>query len=228
MCLNVRVQRKSSLGLFKITLPHKILVFVVWHLKLETDIHVRTKTKLDKQLAGQSPTPYMSLTHTSEKYRSFKFDEYKLLENQTDRLSEAIDKMDTRPQGKQNRFCKPYIPRCRGRGYRNYPSFYGGFYKNWGNIRQGHIIETEEGTPHSEADPEATIIQEGHTEDKAIIEIEVTVVNEGIKVSPDYWLGLPVKIKTDVSFSDSLVILPKIVPKRTLLQANCSTGKKTE
>ena len=52
------------------------------------------KVKLDKQLAGHSSAPYISLkTHHSEKYESVKFVEYKLLGNQIDTLVKVIEKI---------------------------------------------------------------------------------------------------------------------------------------
>ena len=46
----------------------------------ESAKHVMTKEKLDKQLAGQSSTPYMSLkTNPLANNKTVKFDEYKLL-----------------------------------------------------------------------------------------------------------------------------------------------------
>ena len=99
---------------------------------------VMNKEKLDKQLAGQSSTPYMSFKlHHSEKCISVKFDEYKLLDNQTDRLVEVMDKMNTRPLGRQIQqdwIYKPYIH--RGRGCRNYPSYDKSYDRVRGNFRQ--------------------------------------------------------------------------------------------
>ena len=43
-----------------------------------------------------------------------------------------------------------------------------------GKFRQGSYDETEEDILHSEADPGGTMIQEAHSEDTTIIEIEVT------------------------------------------------------
>ena len=53
-------------------------------------------------------------------------------------------------------------------------------------LDKGHMIETEEGSLHCKRDPEITIIQEGHTEDKISIEKEVTVGSRGIEVNPDH------------------------------------------
>ena len=41
---------------------------------------------------------------------------------------------------------------------------------------------------YSEADPGFSIIQEGHTEEKTIIETEVTVDSRGLEVNPDHQL----------------------------------------
>ena len=58
-----------------------------------------TKEKFDNKLAGHNSTPFMSLkTHPSTKNKIVKFDEYKLLYNQKDRLTEVLDGMTTRPQ----------------------------------------------------------------------------------------------------------------------------------
>ena len=47
-----------------------------------------TKEGLDKQLAGQGPTTYMSLkTDTSKNHKSITFDENKLLKNQIEKLA---------------------------------------------------------------------------------------------------------------------------------------------
>ena len=59
---------------------------------------VMTKEKLDKQLAGQSSIPYMSIkTHPSTKNNIVKFDEYKLMNNQIDRLAEVMERTKTKP-----------------------------------------------------------------------------------------------------------------------------------
>ena len=51
-----------------------------------TVIGMYNQDKLDKLLAGQSSTQYISpKTHPSEENKYVKFDEYKLLENQFDR-----------------------------------------------------------------------------------------------------------------------------------------------
>ena len=54
-------------------------------------------------LAGESSTPYISLEiHPSAKNKIVKFDECKMLDNQIDRLTEVMDRMHTRLQGRQN------------------------------------------------------------------------------------------------------------------------------
>ena len=61
-----------------------------------------TKEKFGNILAGRSSTPYMSLKiHPSTKNTVVKFDEYKLLYNQIERLIEVLDRMAIRPQGRQ-------------------------------------------------------------------------------------------------------------------------------
>ena len=94
-------------------------------------------------------------------------------------------------------------------------------------LDKGDKIEIEEGILYLERDPEITIIQEGHTENNTTIEIEVKMDNNGSKANPDAQLedlelhqGLQAEIKTAVSVRDNLVILPKNVLRRTLLQAN--------
>ena len=42
----------------------------------------------------------------------------------------------------------------------------------------------------------------------------------------EFHQGIPVEIKTDVSVVENLVILPKNVLRRTLLQVKCNTEKK--
>ena len=67
-------------------LEYKILEAV------ESAKHVVTEEKLEKQIAGQSSTPYMSLkTYPSEKHESVRFYEHKLLDNQIDRLAKVMD-----------------------------------------------------------------------------------------------------------------------------------------
>ena len=52
------------------------------------------KDKLEKQLVGQSSTPYIACKiHPSEKCKSVKFDGYKLFDNQIHRFREVMDKM---------------------------------------------------------------------------------------------------------------------------------------
>ena len=72
-------------------------------------------------------------------------------------------------------------------------------------LDKGDMIETEECSSH--ADPEVTVLQEGHREDKTIIEIKVTADNRGLEVNPDHLLedlglhqGLQAEIKIVFSF----------------------------
>ena len=61
-----------------------------------------TKEKSDNKLAGQSSNPYVSIkTHPSRGNKTVKLDEYKLLYKQIDRLTEVLDRMTIRPQGRQ-------------------------------------------------------------------------------------------------------------------------------
>ena len=46
------------------------------------------------------------------------------------------------------------------------------------------MVETDEYIPHSEADREVSITQEGHPEDKEIIEIKETADKKGSGVNP--------------------------------------------
>ena len=66
-----------------------------------------------------------------------------MLGNQTDRLSEVIDKMMTRPLGrknKRNRPHKPNIYRGRGKGYKNYPNYDRGYDRSRLTIlEKGHM-----------------------------------------------------------------------------------------
>ena len=85
-------------------------------------------------------------------------------------------------------------------------------------------MEMEEVILHSEAEPEVSIIQEGHTEDMIIIWIEVTVDSRSLEFKPDHQpedlelhQGLPAEIKIDVSVADNWVIPPKNVLRRTHL-----------
>ena len=141
----------------------------------ESANHVMTKEKLKKkEIAGQSTTPYISLkTHLSEKHKPVKFDEYSLLNNQIDRLAEVIDRLNTRLKGKKNQQNRPYNPFIhRDRGHRHYPSYDRGMIEGKAISDGGLMIEIEEDTLYSEANPEVITIQEGHTEDKINIEIE--------------------------------------------------------
>ena len=62
------------------------------------DNHVITIEISEKHPAGINATPYISVkTPLSEKCKSVKFDEYKLLDRKTDRVAEVMDKMNTRP-----------------------------------------------------------------------------------------------------------------------------------
>ena len=53
------------------------------------------------------------------------FDEYILLDNQTDRLREVMDKINARPQPKQ--VYKPYIHNGGGCGHRIFPGYDRGY-----------------------------------------------------------------------------------------------------
>ena len=46
------------------------------------------------------------------------------------------------------------------------------------NLDKGHMIETKEGIPYLEADPQTSIIQEAHTKDRTLIERKVEVDNK--------------------------------------------------
>ena len=74
-------------------------------------------------------------------------------------------------------------------------------------LDHGHMMETDEGFLHSEADSEAIIIEEGPTEDKTTIEIESAI---------------------DVLIVENLVILPKSVLRSTNLQIKCSIEKEED
>ena len=81
-----------------------------------------------------------------------------------------------RLQGRHNQQNISYKP-CihRGWGHRNYPHHERGMREVEEILDKGQMTETEEDILHSEADPKVTIIQEGHTEDKTVIEIDVTI-----------------------------------------------------
>ena len=66
-------------------------------------------------------------THPSEKSKYFKFDEYKLLDNQIEMLADVMDKMNTRHLGKQ---------RGTGRAHRNHCSFDKSYDRGRENFRQ--------------------------------------------------------------------------------------------
>ena len=98
---------------------------------VESAKRVMAMKKLDVQLAGQSSSPYMSLKmHASAKNKIVKFDEYELLNDQIDRLTEVIDRMNTRPQDQQTQQSRPYEPyiHCgRVRCHRNCLSYDRGY-----------------------------------------------------------------------------------------------------
>ena len=76
-------------------------------------------------------------THPSQKNKSLKCDEHRLLNNKIDSLAEVMDKMNTRPKGRHNRqniSYKHYIH--RGRDHRIYPSYDRGYNRGIGNYRQ--------------------------------------------------------------------------------------------
>ena len=51
-------------------------------------------------------------------------DEHNVLHNQIDRLTEIMDRVNTRLQGRQNQQPRPYKPYIqRGRGHRNFLSY---------------------------------------------------------------------------------------------------------
>ena len=84
------------LELFENTLPIRYYyLFGFQNLReaVESVKCVMIKEKLDKQLTGQTSTPFMSYkTHPYEKCKSSRFGEYKLLVNQTDGLPEVMEK----------------------------------------------------------------------------------------------------------------------------------------
>ena len=76
-------------------------------------------------------------------------------------------------------------------------------------LDKDYVIETEGHILHSEADPKVIITQEDHAENKAWIEIKITIDSKGLEVYPDHNLkdlelhqGLPVEIKIDVSVAE--------------------------
>ena len=98
-------EEEQVLELFKNTLPTRYyyLLFGIQNLREaeESDKWVNTKERLDYKLAGQSSTPYMSLkTHPSATNKRVMFDQHNLLHNQIDRLTEVLDRMNTRPKGR--------------------------------------------------------------------------------------------------------------------------------
>ena len=130
------------LELFKNILPirYYYLLFDIQKFRelVEGTKCVMTKEKLNKQTTGQSSTPYKSLkAHPSAKDKIVKFDEYKLLNNQIDRLAEVMDIINNRPKGRQNKQKRPYKPYIqRGRGHRDYPSYDRDYDRGRGNYRQ--------------------------------------------------------------------------------------------
>ena len=90
-----------------------------------------------------------------------------------------------------------------------------------------NMTETEESILHLEVDPEVTMVQQGHTEDKTTIHLEVTTDRKDLEVNPDleFHQGFQ-DIKIDVSLAANLIILAKNVLRRTHLQARCSIKMK--
>ena len=108
----LKLNEGQVLELFKYTLPtiYYYLLCCIQNLReaVESAKCVVTKGNLDKQLVGQRSTPYMSLKiHSSEKQKSVKFDEYKLLEKQINRLVEVKGSRKTGPQERQNQVNRP-------------------------------------------------------------------------------------------------------------------------
>ena len=94
-----------------------------------------------------------------------------MAESQIDRLAEAMDLVNARPHCRckqQNSPYKHYI--YTGRVNRNYANQESSYDKS--GRSKGPMIETEEGILYTVADPEITITQEGHVEDKIIIDVK--------------------------------------------------------
>ena len=98
----------------------------------------------------------------------------------------------------------------------------------------GHIIVAEQGVLHSEADQEITTIPEDPTEDKTAIGIEVMSHSKGLEVNPNHHLediemhqGLLAKIKIDISITDSLVILQRMLWEGHIFKQSASLRRKT-
>ena len=75
--------------------------------RVDSAKHIMTKLKLDKYKSKLNPMHPLKM-HSSEKPKSVKFDEYKFLDNQIDRLAEVIHKINTRSLGRQNQQDTPY------------------------------------------------------------------------------------------------------------------------
>ena len=142
------------------------------------------------------------------------FDEDKLMDNQTDRLAEVIEKkMNTRAYRGQNQQNTPYKPEVE---ITDIIQVMTEFMTETNILDTGYMTEIEESIMHAEADPEAIINQEGHMGDKTTIEIEMTVDSNGSGVDPDHQLEHleldqchSAEISIDASVGDNLVMLPK-------------------
>ena len=159
-----------------------------------------SRTKFNSICVTQS-TPH-------ENSVSIRFDECTLLDNHIDRMAEDIDKMNTRPQGRQNQqntLYKLYIKRGRSRHHRNYPRYDRWYDRGRENFRQWSYDRNEReyfsfrGRPRGYNSPKGYL-----TEDGTIVDIKVTVDNEASEVNPghqlidlEFYQGAPEEIKTE-------------------------------
>ena len=127
---------------------------------------------------------------------------------------------------------EPYIHRGRDGGHRNYPSYDRGYDRHRAHFRQRSYNKNRR--EYSSDLEVVTIIQEGHTEENTIIKIDMIVDNKGLEVNPHHQLedlqlyqDLPVEIKADVSVVENLVIVPKIILRRTPFKQSVAQRRKT-
>ena len=162
----------------------------------------------------------MSNLHPSRSNKIVKYDEYKLLYNQIDRLTEVLNGINAMPQGKQIQQSQPYKPYIhRGRGYRQFPIHD----SNRGSYRQRCNDRNREDTFPLDPNQEDVIPQGFLSSGNTITTIDVTAGSPDLEVYPDLLPGgqklhisHPVEIMTDVLAADYSVILPKNVLKKTL------------
>ena len=164
------------------------------------------------------------------------FNEYKLLDNQTDRLEEVTNKTVQRPQGSQTQqkdLTSIIFRKSKAEVVGIFPILI-----EVGKISdKGHTTKTRKGILYSEVtsptakiiNPKVTVIHKANPEERTTIEIERIIENKCSEVclhplievqsaeEPKLHLNLLAETMMSVSVAGSLVIFPKNALRRTLL-----------